>query len=232
MSGPWPVFAATDAFGCTSSSDSLTTVTGTPVALVKEATSARKASSSACTKRFQRITWSLAPFSGFQGALCAQACAHEFRSAPCRAARPPTAAPALSTSRRVTALRSVMVAPPWLIVKEIVGRLSDSLAARRVEKMHAVGLRPQANALAGSERVPLPEHRHDLMFAHAREQLRFRAGRLDHHYFGLEPVGGDLEVLGPDADDDLAALLEACLHREGKVDPGRKGNARPMGPGG
>src|SRR5688572_18386054 len=104
------------------------------------------------------MTWSLAPFSGFQGALCAQACAHRVRSAPCSAPRPATAAPALSASRRVIVLRSVMAL--LLLVDrqgKIAGRPSDALAARRVEKMHAIGLRAQANALAGGERVPLPE---------------------------------------------------------------------------
>jgi hypothetical protein len=46
--------AATDAFGCTSSSVSLETSTGMPVALVKASTSFRNASSSAWMNRLQR----------------------------------------------------------------------------------------------------------------------------------------------------------------------------------
>ena len=46
---------------------------------------ALKASSSAGTKRFQRITVSLAPFSAFQGAACAQALAKSSRAGPVNA---------------------------------------------------------------------------------------------------------------------------------------------------
>src|SRR6185312_11513078 len=81
-SGPVPVLAATDAFGCTSSYDSREISTGTPVACVKAWMSFTKASSSACTKYFQRSIESLAPFSGFQGALCAQAFAQSSSAGP------------------------------------------------------------------------------------------------------------------------------------------------------
>ena len=66
------MLAATEAFGCTSSKDSLNTFMSVPVAALKAATMALNASSSAGTKRFQRITVSLAPGSAFQGAVCAQ----------------------------------------------------------------------------------------------------------------------------------------------------------------
>ena len=81
MSGPWLVLAATLALGCTSSSDSLMTLTSTPVALVNAATSAMKLSSSLCTKRFQRSSDSAAPGSGLNGDACAQAAANSARLA-------------------------------------------------------------------------------------------------------------------------------------------------------
>ena len=82
MSGPEPVLAATEALGCTSSSDSLVTLTFTPVALVKLATSSMKASSSAWMKRRQRSSDSCAPASGFHGAVCAHAFAHSVKPEP------------------------------------------------------------------------------------------------------------------------------------------------------
>ena len=69
------MLAATEAFGCTSSNDSLNTFMSVPVAALKAATISLNAASSAGTKRFQRITVSLAPFSAFHGAVCAQALA-------------------------------------------------------------------------------------------------------------------------------------------------------------
>jgi hypothetical protein len=93
MSRPEPVLAATDAFGCTSSKDSLNTFICVPVALWNAATMALKASSSAGTKRFQRITVSLAPGSAFHGADCAQALANSRSAGPVRAPAAASAVP-------------------------------------------------------------------------------------------------------------------------------------------
>ncbi len=64
MSGPLPTFAATAAFGRTSSQPSLSIRTSTPVRSVNFFVLAVHSSSSPWTKRFQRSTRSLAPFSG------------------------------------------------------------------------------------------------------------------------------------------------------------------------
>ncbi len=64
MSGPLPMLAATAALGRTSSQPSLSTRTSMPVLSLNFLMFAMKASSSPCTKRFQRSTRSLAPFSG------------------------------------------------------------------------------------------------------------------------------------------------------------------------
>src|SRR5229473_2233257 len=77
-----PVFAATEAFGCTSSKDSLNTFISVPVAVLNAATIALNASSSAGTKRFQRITVSLAPGSAFHGDASAQALAKSNSAGP------------------------------------------------------------------------------------------------------------------------------------------------------
>ena len=92
------MFAATDAFGGMSSKDSRVTVTFTPVALVKASSSAMNASSSDCTKYFQRNNESCAPFSGFHGAACAQAFAHSSNPEPASA---PVASVLCTKVRRV-----------------------------------------------------------------------------------------------------------------------------------
>src|SRR5260370_33992285 len=93
MSRPEPVLAATDAFGCTSSKDSENTFISVPVAALKAATIALNASSSAGTKRFQRITVSLAPGSAFHAADCAQALANSNSAGPVSAPAVASAVP-------------------------------------------------------------------------------------------------------------------------------------------
>src|SRR5215471_14638268 len=92
-SGPAPVLAATDAFGCTSSYDSRAMFTFTLVALVKASIRATNASSSDCTKYFQRSIDSSAPASGFHGAACAQALAQSSSAGPVRAPAAANAVP-------------------------------------------------------------------------------------------------------------------------------------------
>jgi hypothetical protein len=63
-----------------------------------------KASSSACTKRFQRSSCSDAPASGLKGDACAQAWAHSARLA---ALAPASVAPVFRTLRRVKLLSNM-----------------------------------------------------------------------------------------------------------------------------
>src|SRR5262245_52778583 len=130
MSGPDFTFAATDAFGCTSSRLSLTTLTGTPVALVKASTSFRNASSSAWMKRFQRSRDSLA----FGSGLCSIESAAQALAQPSRSpetASAPNAADPFKIERRVIILFSlelerfcslVLVKPPQGTTPEESGR--------------------------------------------------------------------------------------------------------------
>ena len=87
------MLAATDAFGCTSSKDFENTFMSVPVAALNAATIALNASSSAGTKRFQRITVSLAPASAFHGAVCAQALANSSSAGPVSAPAAASAVP-------------------------------------------------------------------------------------------------------------------------------------------
>src|SRR5258707_11741943 len=101
--------------------------TGTPVAWVKAAISLTKASSSDCTKYFQRSIDSLAPFSGFQGAACAQALDHSSKAGPVNALAAPSAVPPLTRARRV---KCSIVVPPFGFCLGI-----QSFARRLVEQM-------------------------------------------------------------------------------------------------
>src|SRR4029078_2477855 len=101
MSRPEPVLAATDAFGCSSSKDSEKTFISVPVAVLNAATIALKASSSAGTKRFQRITVSLAPASAFHGEVSAQALAKSNNAGPVNAPTAASAVPPCNKLRRV-----------------------------------------------------------------------------------------------------------------------------------
>src|SRR5215467_2865731 len=84
-------------------------ITLTPVAFVNASTSFTKASSSDWTKYFHRSIESLASFSGFQGAFCAQTFAHSSKAEPVKAPAATAAVPPLTRVRRVKLL---MVVPP------------------------------------------------------------------------------------------------------------------------
>src|SRR5262249_50291470 len=103
-----------DAFGCRSSNDSLNTFMSTPVVFLKASTIAMNAWSSASTKRFQRITVSLAPASGFQGAACAHALAHSSSAGPARAA---VAVSAVLPRTRVRRVKVAMVVSSIAMVR-------------------------------------------------------------------------------------------------------------------
>src|SRR5205085_5947886 len=92
MSGPLPTLAATAAFGRTSSQPSLSTRTGMPVLALNAFVFSSHLSSSPWTKRFQRSTRSVAPFSGVHLPCARASVLHE--AAP-RPSEPAAAAPAV-----------------------------------------------------------------------------------------------------------------------------------------
>ena len=67
--------------------------------------------------------------------------------------------------------------------------------------MHERRIGFEPDLVARLELVTFAEHRDDFLAAELGEDLRLRAGRLDHHDFGFGAVVGDGEVLGPDAVD-------------------------------
>src|SRR5258708_4432278 len=113
-------------------------LTLTPVALVKVSISATKASSSDCTKYFQRSIASCALGSGFHGAVCAQAFAQSSSAGPVSAPAAAAAVPPLINVRRV---KIVMVVVSLLVS---AGSCVEALAGRLVEQMHEmrIGLEP------------------------------------------------------------------------------------------
>src|SRR5690348_1520948 len=206
-SGPVPVLAATEAFGCTSSYDSREISTGTPVALLKAAISLTKASSSDCTKYFQRSIESLAPFSGFHCAFCAQALAQS-RSAGPVSAPAATAAVALPSSpRRVNV---VMVSS----VRFLYRSGGEPLPRIGIEQMHKAGIGFEPDLVARLESVTFPEGGDDFGAADMGDDLRLRAGRLDDVDGRLGAVVGDGEVLRPHAIDRGPAVRAAGRRRK------------------
>src|SRR6185436_17459477 len=141
MSGPAPVLAATAAFGRTSSQLSLSTRTSMPVLAVNAATLFMYWSMSPCTKRLQRSTRSLAPFSG---ALfhCAWA---SFTQTIGAAA--PAATPAVVFRN---SLRFILLMPSSCRRSNVLG---EPCSARGIEKERQ--LRCKADALARVELVAL-----------------------------------------------------------------------------
>src|SRR5918996_6156572 len=90
-SGPAPTFAATAALGWMSSRNSLSSLTGTPVASVNAATFLSNWMSSVSTKRFQRNARKVAPSSGWNGISWAHALAQSSSDVPPSNAPAPSA---------------------------------------------------------------------------------------------------------------------------------------------
>src|SRR5882762_2492801 len=148
------------------------------------------------TKRLQRSTRSLAPFSGW---LFHWACASLIQIIG-NAAAAATPAPAFSKSLRLLLMFS---------------SLCKSSAARRIEKIGQLWL--EAHRRAGLKGVALAHHRRDVDAGELAEDLRVGAGGLDHHHFRGHAVVGYREMLGPHADHHFAALRDCGAHRDGQV---------------
>src|ERR1051326_7234253 len=125
----------------------------TSVALVKASISLTKASSSDCTKYFQRSIDSLAPFSGFHGAFCAQALAQSSKAGPLSALAAPSAVPPLTKARRVNRF---IVVPPVVLLS------SETFAGRLIEEMDQVPVGLEPDLVARLELVTFAEYSDDL----------------------------------------------------------------------
>src|SRR3954451_6636804 len=137
--------------------------TFTPVALVKASISATKASSSDCTKYFQRSIESCAPCSGFHGAVCAHALAQSSSAGPVSAPAAAKAVPPCISVRRVNIGIGL---PPC-------GLRGDPVAGCLVEQVHEVRNRLEPDLVARREAVALAKHRDDVLAAELRHDLDF-----------------------------------------------------------
>src|ERR1051325_3789549 len=212
--------------------------TFTPVALLKASISLTKASSSDCTKYFQRSIDSLAPFSGFHGALCAQAFAQSSSAGPVSTPAAPSAVPPFTKARRVYI---VMIASsvglivahdlfrkPVPSTDQVRGQAFRDHALRTetfsrlgIEQMHETRIGLEPDLVARLECMALAKHRDHLLVAELGDDLNFRAGRLDHLDLRRRAVLGERKMLGPDPAGDGAAI------------PGSpRGGARPPGAAG
>src|SRR5260370_41397730 len=113
-------------------------LTLTPVALVKASISATKASSSDCTKYFQRSIESCAPGSGFHGAVCAQAFAQSSNAGPVSAPAAPAAVPPLINARRVKMVMVVFSLLVFRLGDLRLGSCVEPLAGGLLEQVHEV----------------------------------------------------------------------------------------------
>src|SRR4051812_41947914 len=149
-------------------------LTFTPVACVNASISLTKASSSDCTKYFQRSMESCAPFSAFHGADCAQALAHSSSAGPVRAPAAAAAVPPFTSVRRVN---MVMVPPGWFLRVQ-------SLFRGLVEQMDELRFGLEPDLVARLELMSFAEHRDNVwavfLATKFRHDLRLRAGWLDH----------------------------------------------------
>src|SRR5882762_641424 len=144
-------------------------LTLTPVALVKVSIRATNASSSDCTKYFQRSIESWAPGSGFHGAACAQAFAQSSIAGPVSAPAAAAAVPPCTNARRVkmVMLFSLVVSRPVSCVEPLPRRLVEE-----VDEMRG-GLEP--DLVARLELVAFAEDGDYLFAAKLGEHLRLGA---------------------------------------------------------
>src|SRR5262245_52684733 len=130
----------------------------TPVALVNASISLTNASSSDCTKYFQRSIDSLASFSGFHGAACAQAFAQSSSAGPVKAPAAASAVPPFTSVRRVTI---VMVSS---VVKLLFCVLCvQSLSGRLVEQMNELRIGLEPDSIARLELMTFAKHGDDVL---------------------------------------------------------------------
>src|ERR1035437_2359148 len=161
-------------------------------------------SSSDCTKYFQRNSDSAAPFSGFQGAACAQALAQSSNAGPVSAPAAASAVPVPTSVRRVII---VMDVPPFVLGGEPLPRGG-------IEQMHEPGIGFEPDLVARLERMTFAESCNDLGIAELGDNLDFRTGRLNHLDHRLRAIVGNGEVLRPYAIDRFAAV--AARRRRGQ----------------
>src|SRR6476661_6091133 len=130
-------------------------LTLTPVAWVNASISLTKASSSDCTKYFQRSMESCAPFSAFQGADCAQALAHSSRAGPVRAPAAAAAVPPFTKVRRVNMVMSRSSGFEF--------SSDQSLSRGRVEQMDEPWIGFEPDLVARLELMSFTKHRDDVL---------------------------------------------------------------------
>src|SRR5712691_4387615 len=182
--------------------------TGTPVACVNASISFTKASSSDCTKYFQRSIESLASFSGFHGAACAQARAHSKSAGPVSAPAAASAVPPWITVRRV---KFVMVVSSSLLCVQ-------SFSRRFVEQMDELRIGFEPDLVARLEIVALAEDGDDVVTGEPRRDLDFGSRRLDDDDLARRAVIGKREMFGPDAIDSGPPVGTGRLSGERKLD--------------
>src|SRR5262249_52484231 len=161
-------------------------------------------SMSPCTKRLQRSTRNFAPFSG---ALFHCACASLIQSIGATTVLAASVEPVLMNLRRVTFAICVSLVVVYFMLCS--GRVRPLLRQRRarlgIEQMSPD--RRKRDRFADPKAVALAEHRGDVGRSKLCKHLCVRASRLDHHHRSGQSIaiGGQLQILGTHAVDDLAS---------------------------
>src|SRR4051812_35066473 len=125
------------------------------VAFVNASTSFTNASSSVCTKYFQRSSESCASFSGFHGDDCAQAFAHSKNAGLVSAPAAATAVPPFMRVRRVK--RCILISSLLCLAL-----CRQAFPCRGVEQMNELRIGLQPDLVARLKFVALAEHRDDV----------------------------------------------------------------------
>src|SRR5262245_48016174 len=160
-------------------------------------------------KYFQRNSESCAPFSGFHGAVCAQAFAHSSSPEPASAPVAANAVPPLTRVRRVNMV---------MVVSSLSESCVESLAGWLVEQMHKPWVRLEPDRFAGLEAVALAEYGNDVGAAELGHHLQLGAGRFDHLHLCLAAVLGQDEMLGPHTVDHRTAVAVTGCRRQRQTD--------------
>src|SRR5438128_1418005 len=225
MSGPLPTFAATAAFGRTSSQPSASIRTSMPVACVNFLVFSAHLSSSPCTKRFQRRTRSFASFSGVTLNCCAAASIGN-KVEPLPSAVPAaTPAVAFRKSRRLNSLIRSSYGFHGSTCSPAPAGMScgESRSTGRVEQMRARKIGLQTDPVAWTTTDAVAHQRRKLLPVEAAIELRVGARRFDDDDVRrkTDPIGKQT-VLGTHSIEHVLSIVRARTVRQRQRDAGGK----------
>src|SRR6476661_2718994 len=169
------------------------------------------------TNRLQRRTRSLASFSGLKAVVAWPKAWGENSAPPVpRVATVATPAELSRKRRRLKEVLSVIVMSPWGRCR-LGGRKrsgGEPVAAAGVEQVGAARIGNEMDGAARREFMPLAEYRRHVGRPVPAGDEGVGAGRLEHDHARRDAAArGELQVLGPGAEDDALAVAAAGVER-------------------